>query len=97
MSYPLFHVVPLFFCKQEQIAEKERQKKEEAENRRQRDRQIEVPIASQMPAGGQMVPQDPGMAMAVPMSPQVPAMANIEGHRLGHQEDPGGFVQIGKS
>lgn len=83
---------PFSFCKQEQIAEKERQKKEEAENRRQRDRQIEVPIVSQMPAGGQMVPQDPGM------SPQVPAMANnIEGHRLGHQEDPGGFVQIGKS
>ena len=87
---------PFSFCNQEQIAEKERQKKEEAENRRQRDRQIEVPIASQMPAGGQMVPQDPGMAMAVPMSPQ--AMANIKGHRLGHQEDPGGFVQeIGKS
>eukprot|EP00435_Cladocopium_sp_Y103_P057167 s79_g19.t1 len=75
---------------EEQIAEKERQKKEEAENRRQRDRQIEVPIASQMPAGGQMVPQDPGMAMpTVPMSPQVPAMVNMEGHRLGHQEDPG--------
>ena len=60
---------------QEQIAQKERQKKEEAEYRRQRDRQPEIPIASQMP----------GRSDGVPMSPQhlEPQM------RLNNNEDPG--------